>query len=61
VPPGNPESLAKAILKLARDPMLRRDLGQKALTRSQAIYNWETTAVSLIKAYEKAIDLHRGP
>lgn len=60
VPPGNPESLAKAILKLAKDPMLRRDLGQKALTRSEAIYNWETTAVSLIKAYEKALDLHRG-
>lgn len=59
VPPGDPESLAKAIMKLAKDPMLRRELGQKALARSQEEFSWEKTAFSLIKAYEKAVDLQQ--
>jgi glycosyltransferase involved in cell wall biosynthesis len=56
VPPGDPEALAESILLLAQDPALRQSFGRKAHGRARTIYNWETTAQSLLKAYEVAIE-----
>jgi glycosyltransferase involved in cell wall biosynthesis len=42
--PGDPDSLAQAILDLAGDPERRAAMGQRGLERLQARFTWEHTA-----------------
>jgi glycosyltransferase involved in cell wall biosynthesis len=51
VPPGDPEALVQALLRLARDPGLRQDLGAKALARQKA----EFDAISAAPRLEAAL------
>lgn len=56
VPPENPQELAKAILKLVRDPVLRSRIGKNARERIEERYTTER----MCRQYEKVIiDLHR--
>lgn len=56
--PGDIESLAKGIFKLLEDVNLRRNLQKLARERAEKKYNWTVTAGNLLKAYEKAIQIH---
>jgi len=53
VKPGDAISLAQEILRLIDDKSLRYNLGKLARQRAEEKYNWETTASSLISAYNK--------
>ena len=56
VPPGDPVALGEALLRLARDPELRRDLGARALARQKA----EFDAVSAAPRLEAALGWTRA-
>lgn len=49
--PGDPEDLARGILKLLEDEPLKIRLGKKARMRALDIYNWGNTTDNLLKAY----------
>ena len=52
---GNSYSLAEGVLMLLRDEKLRRLLGNSARTRVEKMYNWNYTADSLLRAYERIL------
>ncbi len=45
--PGDPTSLARAIVELARDPAMRREMGRQGRARRAAHFTWELSAASL--------------
>lgn len=47
VPPGDASALAEALVRLARDPGLRRDLGARALARQKAEFDGVSAAPKL--------------
>jgi glycosyltransferase involved in cell wall biosynthesis/MoaA/NifB/PqqE/SkfB family radical SAM enzyme len=55
VEPGNAEELAAGIVRLLRDPELRRELSVRARKRAEEKYNWGYTAENLLTAYEMAL------
>src|ERR687891_1838053 len=61
VPPTDPESFARGILRMLRDPGLARRLGAGALHGASA-YPWEATADRLTSVYEELVPaLSRQP
>ncbi len=56
VPPGDPERLAETLVRLARDPALRRQLGQAALAEMQADFRLP----KVVDAYQQLYDCVRG-
>ncbi len=58
IEPGNPDILAEAILRLARDQELRIKLGKQARKRAVEKYTWKAVEGMVIKAYE---DLSNKP
>jgi glycosyltransferase involved in cell wall biosynthesis len=54
VAPGSPAELAEAMLTLARDPALRRRLGEAAAARARAEFDWSHGARRLIEGLEAA-------
>lgn len=54
VDPGNPAAIAEAIVRLARNPEMRRSLGQAGRAFVGA-YNWEVESRKLLSAYEALI------
>jgi glycosyltransferase involved in cell wall biosynthesis len=50
VPPGDPESIARAVVKVLTDKQLRRRLAENGL-RTAATFTWDRT----VKMFEKAI------
>ncbi|MDQ3931434.1 MAG: glycosyltransferase family 4 protein, partial [Actinomycetota bacterium] len=52
VPPNDPPAVVAAIERLARDPMLRRQLGQNARATAERSASWERRALHLVKALE---------
>jgi glycosyltransferase involved in cell wall biosynthesis len=54
VPPGDAESLARAIERLSADGTLRRRLGAAAHTAAAEHYTWKRTAESFESAYRAA-------
>ena len=54
VPSGNPEKLAEAILKLATDSDLRREMGRNAFERYARYFSWPTFIKRLEPHYKTA-------
>ncbi|MGD0804437.1 MAG: N-acetyl-alpha-D-glucosaminyl L-malate synthase BshA [Candidatus Bathyarchaeia archaeon] len=55
VPPRHPEEIAKAILRLIRDPKLRRDLGERARKIVLERYTAEKVVNQYIEIFEKVM------
>lgn len=51
VPPCNPEALAEAVLRLWKDPVLRRHLSGRSRELSDS-FRWDRIAADLIRAHE---------
>ncbi len=49
--PGDAGSLAETIIRLFEDEPLRKRLQLKARQRAEEIFNWENTAINVLKAY----------
>lgn len=56
VPPQDPDSLAKAIIRILQDKELRRQMGQKALEKSRNELSWTAVARKTMDVYRTAID-----
>jgi glycosyltransferase involved in cell wall biosynthesis len=56
--PGDSNSLAIGILKVLQDRSLKNNLERLARERAEKEYNWTVAARNLLKAYEKAIQIH---
>jgi glycosyltransferase involved in cell wall biosynthesis len=59
VPPRDARALAGAILRLLKDPELRRKMGQTARERVLKLFTWENAARQMVEVYQEAIDAHR--
>jgi phosphatidyl-myo-inositol alpha-mannosyltransferase len=55
VPPGEPDSLADALIALLEDELRRQQLGQAARRVAEQRYSWDEIAVSLVRVYERAL------
>ena len=55
VPPLDPEALAKAVLRLAEDPALWRQLSRAARQRAEERYGVEVGAENHVRAFEAAL------
>lgn len=53
VPPGDPEALAEALLRLLADPDYARLLGEKGRQRAVAEFTWPRVAARLMEALEE--------
>jgi glycosyltransferase involved in cell wall biosynthesis len=51
VSPNDPATIAKALLRLLTDPLLRQDLTRQGIARA-ARFTWEATAAQTLKVYE---------
>ncbi len=51
VPPGDPESMGRAIIQLLTDPVGAARLGRRAREHMARSYRWETMAVRTLEAY----------
>lgn len=58
VPPGSPEKLAQALLRLAADPALRTRLSQNAKTHVQRKFSLQAQAIATLEMYQKALMNH---
>jgi len=56
VDPLDPAALAKALLRLWREPALRRDLSERALARA-AFFSWEKAARTIMDCYREVAGL----
>jgi len=54
VPPDDPVALAKAILKLWQDPVVRAGLGRCGREAFVSMYSWENEAKKLVQFYAEA-------
>lgn len=52
--PGNPQALAVAMSRIAADPELRRDLGERGRHRA-AEFSWAQSAQAHLEAYSQAL------
>jgi glycosyltransferase involved in cell wall biosynthesis len=59
VPPRDARALAGAILRLLKDPELRRKMGKNARDRVLKLFTWEKAARQMVEVYQEAIDAHR--
>lgn len=55
VPPDDPDALAGAVLRLARNPALRNTLAQAAMARAQDTWSFSAYVERLERYYEKAV------
>ena len=53
--PGDTDDLAQKIITLLGDAGMRKTMGEEGRRRAEAIYNWDTTARNIERAYEKAL------
>ena len=60
VPPGRPQELAEAILRLARAPELRRGLGERAASDVRRRWSFEGYVGRLEDAYRRIVEAHRS-
>jgi len=54
VPPGDEAALAEAIVRLLRDPRLRRELGAAGRRRLETLHSPEAVARQTLAVYERA-------
>ena len=52
VPPGAPDALAAAVLRLLDDRRLRERLGERAARRARALFTWRRAQDRLLKTYD---------
>jgi glycosyltransferase involved in cell wall biosynthesis len=55
VPPEDPKSFARAIVRLLSDEVLRRRLGAGALQKAQTVLSWDRIAGLTLDVYKKVI------
>ena len=55
VPPKDAAALAEALGKLAADPKLRREMGQRGQTKA-AKYDWAKVSEQVVEIYRQAIE-----
>jgi glycosyltransferase involved in cell wall biosynthesis len=60
VPNGDAEAFAQALLRLADDPDLARELGDQARVDVERTYSWEQAADTLQGIYEQVTMRHKG-
>ncbi len=60
VPNGDPEAFAQALLRLAGNPALARELGNSARTDARQTYSWEHSARTLEAVYEQVTLRQKG-
>lgn len=60
VPNGDADAFADALLRLADDPELARQLGDSARVDAERTYSWEQAAESLDGVYEQVLMRHKG-
>ncbi|MDD1644967.1 MAG: glycosyltransferase family 4 protein, partial [Methanomicrobiales archaeon] len=60
IPPGNPEALAVGILRLVRDPDLRRSLGTRARETVRARGDWQVLMRGVEEEYEEMAHARRS-
>ena len=60
VPPGSPEDLAGAVLRLTRSPGLCRDLGARAAADVRRKWSFESYLGRLEEAYGRIVEGHRS-
>ena len=58
--PNDPLALAESILELLDDPVRRTRMGQVGRERIRGPLSWDTSARSLVAAYEAAVSRRRG-
>ena len=61
VPPGDPESLGRAVLDLAREPTRRRAMGQAGRRRAAETFSLEPCVARYERLYGALISDHREP
>jgi glycosyltransferase involved in cell wall biosynthesis len=54
VPPGDPQALAQAVVKLLRDPALARRMGQAGLARA-AEFDVRTMVAKIAELYQQLL------
>ena len=60
VPPGDPGSLADALLRVFRDPVLRQDLGSAGVERAGSEYTFDRVVERWESLYTELADRARG-
>jgi glycosyltransferase involved in cell wall biosynthesis len=55
VPPMSPPALAHAMVRLARQPALRRAMGEAGLARVRLQFTWDTMADGYLEVYNEAM------
>ncbi len=64
IPPKTPDQftadLASALLKLAKDPALRREMGRAGHRKIQQEFDWERKTDRILEIYQEAIALYGG-
>lgn len=57
VPPRNPEALAKAIIRLLKNPQLREEMGENAYTKLKEEFSWGNIGGTTIELYKEVLRL----
>lgn len=57
VPPGDSPRLAEAIITLLQNPILRLEMGQRALAKANAELSWPSVAGKTLEVYKKAVQV----
>ncbi len=60
VEPGSAEQLARAVVRLLRDPALRARVGARARLRAETEFTWPKTARATLDGYRQALDTSPG-
>lgn len=55
VPRDDPEAVSRALVRLAADPGLRRQLGQAGRARVQRLFEWSDCVESMLKIYQQLL------
>jgi len=55
VPPNDPETLGRALLKLSRDPMLRERFSRLAVKRANAVFTWSRISGAIAELFEDVL------
>lgn len=59
VPPRRPDEIADALLRLQRDPALRRRLGAAGVQRARERYGWDSVAAATLDVYRRLVSRAR--
>jgi glycosyltransferase involved in cell wall biosynthesis len=57
VPPSNPVALASAVVRLARDPLVRARLGRAGRRRVEDHFGLDASVSQIASIYERALSL----